>query len=150
MSADSAVSADAMLEEWKNGAATEDSFAELADKNGSSVEGGLHEGLTANSMTDALADWIFDSARVSGETTAILGGEGESSYVVYYVGTNNPAWYLDIESTLLTETMSAYMEEIAQGYEVTNARGNLNYLKVQEAAAASDESGEPEQESSGE
>lgn len=142
VSADSAVSADAMLEEWKNGAATEDSFAELADKNGSSAEGGLYEGLTASSMTDALADWIFDSARVSGETTAILGGEDESSYVVYYVGTNNPEWYLDIENTLLTETMSAYMEEIAQGYEVTNARGNLNYLKVQEAAAASDESGE--------
>lgn len=139
VSADSAVSADAMLEEWKNGAATEDSFAELADKNGSSAEGGLYEGLTASSMTEALADWIFDSARGSGETTAILGGEDESSYVVYYVGTNNPAWYLDIESTLLTERMSAYMEEIAQGYEVTNARGNLNYLKVQEAAAASED-----------
>lgn len=139
VSADSAVSADAMLEEWKNGAATEDSFAELADKNGSSAEGGLYEGLTASSMTEALADWIFDSARVSGETTAILGGEDESSYVVYYVGTDNPAWYLDIESTLLTERMSAYMEEIAQGYEVTNARGNLNYLKVQEAAAASED-----------
>lgn len=150
VSTDSAISADAMLEEWKNGAATEDSFAELADKNGSSAEGGLREGLTANSMTDALADWIFDSARVSGETTAILGGEGESSYVVYYVGTNNPAWYLDIENTLLTERMSAYMEEIAQGYEVTNARGNLNYLKVQEAAAASDDASDDASDESGE
>lgn len=137
VSADSAVSADAMLEEWKSGAATEESFGELADKYGSSVEGGLREGLTADNMAEALSDWIFDSARVSGETAAILGGEGESSYVVYYVGANEPSWFLDIESTLLAERMTAYMEEISQGYEVTNARGHLNYLKVQEAADAS-------------
>lgn len=152
VSADSAVSADAVLEEWKNGAATEDSFAELADKYGSSVGGGLREGLTADSVTDVLADWLFDSARVSGETTAISGGEGAGSYVVYYVGANDPAWYLDIESTLLTERMNAYMEEIVQGYEVTNAKGNLNYLKIQEAADASGdasgENGESGQESS--
>lgn len=156
VSADSAVSAEAMLEEWKNGAATEDSFAELADKYGSSVEGGLREGLTAGSVTDAVADWLFDSARVSGEAAAISGGEGAGSYVVYYVGTNDPAWFLDIDSTLLTERMNAYMEEIVQGYEVTDAKGHLNYLKVQEAEDAEDasgdtsgENGESEQESSG-
>ncbi|MCM1058083.1 MAG: hypothetical protein NC517_10815 [Firmicutes bacterium] len=149
VSGDSDNSADAILEEWKNGPATEDSFAELADKYGASVEGGLQEGLTAGSMTAALSDWVFDSARVSGEAAAISGGEGESSYVVYYVGANDPGWYLDIESTLLTERMNAYMEEISQGYEVTNAKGNLNYLKVQEAeaaaAAASGESGESQE-----
>lgn len=151
VSEDSAVSADAMLEEWKSGAATEDSFAGLADKYGSSAEGGLYEGLTADSTPDALADWLFDSARVGGETTVVPGGEGESSYVAYYVGTNDPEWSLDIENTLLTERMNAYLEEISQGYDVTNAKGNLNYLKVQEAAAASADagSGESEQESSG-
>lgn len=151
--ADSDVSADAILEEWKSGAATEDSFAELADKYGASVEGGLREGLTVGSMADDLADWLFDSARVSGETIAIPGGEDESSYVVYYVAANDPAWSLDIESTLLAERMNTYLEEISEGYDVTNAKGNLNYLKVQEAAAASGEgSGEgrgSEQESSG-
>lgn len=150
--ADSDVSADTILEEWKNGAATEDSFAELADKYDASAEGGLREGLTAGNMADALADWLFDSARVSGETTVITGGEGESSYVVFYVGENDPNWSLDIESTLLTERMNDYLEEISQGYDVTNAKGNLNYVKVQEAEAAAgsvdDESGESGQESS--
>lgn len=136
LSADSEVSADSILEEWKSGAATEDSFAELADKYGSTIEGGLREGLTEDSMADVLSDWLFDSARVSGEVAAISGDEGEYSYVVYYVGTNDPEWHLDIESILLTERMNAYLEDIAQGYDVTNARGNLNYLKVQEAEAA--------------
>lgn len=147
--ADSAVGADAMLEEWKGGAATEDSFADLADKYGSSAEGGMYEGLVPGSMADALADWLFDSVRVSGETTVIPGGEGESSYVAYYVGTNQPEWYLDIESTLLAERLEAYMEEIKEGYDVTDAKGNLNYLKVQEAAANESESAE-EPDASGE
>lgn len=160
LGADSETTADAVLEEWKSGPATEDSFAELADKYGSSAEGGLYEGLTAGSMTDTLAAWIFDSARTGGET-AVIADDGEThtdedgsththetAYVVYYVGANDPAWSLDIESTLLTERMNAYMEEISQGYEVTNGKGNLNYLKIQEAENASgsgeSESGENE------
>lgn len=160
LGADSETTADAVLEEWKSGPATEDSFAELADKYGSSAEGGLYEGLTAGSMTDTLAAWIFDSARTGGET-AVVSDDGEThtdedgsththetAYVVYYVGANDPAWSLDIESTLLTERMNAYMEEISQGYEVTNGKGNLNYLKIQEAENASgsgeSESGENE------
>lgn len=160
LGADSETTADNLLEEWKSGPATEDSFAELADKYGSSAEGGLYEGLTAGSMTDTLAAWIFDSARTGGET-AVIADDGEThtdedgsththetAYVVYYVGANDPAWSLDIESTLLTERMNAYMEEISQGYEVTNGKGNLNYLKIQEAENASgsgeSESGENE------
>ncbi len=151
--ADSAVSADAMLEEWKSGAATEESFAELADKYGSTLEGGLYEGLVPDNMSGALADWLFDSARVSGETAAITGGEGESSYVAYYVGANEPEWYLNIESTLLAERMNAYLEEIGQGYELTNAKGNLNYVKIQEAAdaaASAEDSSEADASGSGE
>lgn len=160
LGADSETTADAVLEEWKSGPATEDSFAELADKYGSSAEGGLYEGLTAGSMTDTLAAWIFDSARTGGET-AVVSDDGEThtdedgsththetAYVVYYVGANDPAWSLDIESILLTERMNAYIEEISQGYEVTNGKGNLNYLKIQEAENASgsgeSESGENE------
>ncbi len=140
--ADSAVSADAMLEEWKSGAATEESFADLADKYGATLEGGLYEGLIQDNMPGPLADWLFDSARVGGETAAITGGEGESSYVAYYVGANEPEWYLNIESTLLAERMNAYLEEIGQGYELTNAKGNLNYVKIQEAADAAAASAE--------
>jgi len=109
-------------------------------------------------MTDELAAWILDSARTEGETAVITGNEethtdadgtthtGTTNYVVYYVGTNAPAWSLDIEGILLTERMNAYVEEISQGYEVTNDKGNLNYFKIQEAEKAS-ESGSGESES---
>lgn len=156
--------AEEILAEWRSGAATEDSFADLADKYGATSEGGLHEGLTAGGMEAALADWIFDSGRKSGDAVVIAGDEevhtdedgsththesGETSYVVYYVGANDPEWHVDIESTLLTERMSAYMEEIGEGYDVTDAKGRLNYVKVQEAeAAASQEGGASQDEGS--
>ncbi len=149
--------ADAILEEWRSGAATEESFAGLADKYGASLEGGLYEGLTADGMPDALAEWIFDGTRVSGDAAVIAGDEevhtdedgsththesGETSYVVYYAGVNDPEWHVNIKNTLLAERMNAYIEEIGEGYDLTNAKGRLNYVKVQEAEAAASQEAE--------
>lgn len=136
---DAAVGADAVLDEWNTGAATEESFAEIADKyndSDNSPEGGLYEGLINDGLPEALADWLYDSTRAAGDTTAISGGEGEASYVVYYVGTNAPRWSLNIESTLLQKTMNAYMDVITEGYEVEDTKGNLDYLKIQAAVEA--------------
>lgn len=146
VAADDTLREDAILEEWKGGDATEDSFAELADKyNETSGGGGLYEGMLSSGLPEALADWLYEDGRAAGDTAAITGGEDEDSYVVYYIGTNDPQWSLSIESTLLNETMSAYMEEISQGYEVEDPKGNLNYLKVEAAAesASSESSEEP-------
>lgn len=147
VASDAAVREDAILEEWKSGEATEESFAEIADKyNGidvSAEEGGLYEGLIPSGMADELGSWLGDGSRVKGDTVAITGAEGATSYVVYYVGQNDPQWKMSIRSTLLQQTMNEYLEEIRADYEVEDPKGNLNYLKVQESLdAASEEEGE--------
>lgn len=150
VSADAAAREDAILEEWKSGAATEDSFAEIADKytdSASSVEGGLYEGLIPSGLPEALADWLSDSARAKGDTAAITGDEEMDSYVVYYVGENDPQWSMNIRSLLLQQTLSEYMTEIREAYEVEDPKGNLNYLKIQAALAAA--SGSDDAENSG-
>lgn len=133
-----------IFEEWKAGEATEESFAVLADRYNDSleIEGGLLEALIPTNMPEVMADWIFDGTRTSGDTTVIASEEEGVAYVIYYVGKNDPAWKLSIKSTLLSETMSAYMEEIVQGLEVKDPHGNLYYLQVQameEAAAENDD-----------
>lgn len=140
LASDSETNAGALLEEWRSGAATQESFAELVDAQGATVEGGLYEGLTASDMDEALAEWLFDGARVSGDATAVTGAEGENSYVVYYVGTNAPEWSQNIRSTLLTTALSEYLEEISENYEIADPKGNLNYLKVQAEESAAAES----------
>lgn len=132
-----------ILEEWKNGAATEDSFAELCKKytqDTSAVEnGGLFEQVTKTGMTEELSNWIFDSSRQAGDTVAIT--VSDTTYVLYYIGQDQPEWKINIKNTLVSDTMSQHMQDITADVTVEDPKGKLNYLKVQaeESAAAETE-----------
>lgn len=147
--------AQAILDEWKAGEATEDSFAALADQYNDplyiNTEGGLVEAQTPSGLSAELVDWIFDEAR-SGGDTAIIASEAEGSdYIIYYAGSNEPQWKVNVRNTLLDDIiMVEYIDEIVQNAQVKDPKGNLYYLKVQaleEAAAensgdSADESGD--------
>lgn len=130
-----------ILDEWKNGAATEDSFAELCKKytqdTSAAENGGLFEQVTASGMTEELKDWIFDSSRQAGDTVSITIAE-DATYVLYYVGQDQPEWKINIKNTLVSQAMSQYVEDITADVTVEDPKGKLNYLKVQaeESAAA--------------
>lgn len=129
-----------ILEEWKSGAATEDSFAELCKKytqDTSAVEnGGLFEQVTKTGMTEELSNWIFDNSRQAGDTVAIT--VSDTAYVLYYIGQDQPEWKINIKNTLVSDTMSQHMQDITADVTVEDPKGKLNYLKVQaeESAAA--------------
>lgn len=127
-----------ILDEWKNGGATEESFGELCEKYGmdaASETGGLYEELVGTDMDEILAAWLYDSARQPGDTASLTGEDG-STYVMYYVKANIPKWKIDARNTLLEQTMADYLEEIQEGITVVDSKGRLNYLK---AAAEGDE-----------
>ena len=130
-----------ILEEWKNGAATEDSFAELCKKytqDTSAVEnGGLFEQVTKTGMTEELSNWIFDSSRQAGDTVAIT--VSDTTYVLYYIGQDQPEWKINIKNTLVSDTMSQHMQDITADVTVEDPKGKLNYLKVQAEESAADE-----------
>ena len=129
-----------ILEEWKSGAATEDSFAELCKKytqDTSAVEnGGLFEQVTKTGMTEELSNWIFDNSRQAGDTVAIT--VSDTTYVLYYIGQDQPEWKINIKNTLVSQAMSQYIEDITADITVEDPKGKLNYLKAQaeESAAA--------------
>ena len=132
-----------ILEEWKSGAATEDSFAELCKKytqDTSAVEnGGLFEQVTKTGMTEELSNWIFDNSRQAGDTVAIT--VSDTTYVLYYIGQDQPEWKINIKNTLVSDTMSQHVQDITADVTVEDPKGKLNYLKVQaeESAAAETE-----------
>lgn len=135
----------ALLDEWKNGDATEESFSKMADQYNDpsivSVQGGLLEGLSKSGLPEEMAEWAYDSKRTKGDTAVIAPEEEVYAYVTYYLGTNSPTWKQNVKNTLLTETMAQYMTEIVQGYTVQDPWGRLNYLKVlaREEASGSSE-----------
>ena len=142
----SSVNAQSILEEWKNGPATEESFIELSkkyDENG--AKEGLYEGVATNSMSDEMNAWMADPARQAGDTGAFTEPEG-ANYVLYYMGLNDPVWKMSIRDLLLSQAMTEYLEGISQSVTLEDPKGNLNYLKVEaaasEAAAGESESGE--------
>lgn len=130
-----------VLDEWKNGEATEDSFAELADKYNNpdvtTAEGGLFDNMLTTSVPDEIAEWLEDGSRAYGDTTVIKPGD-DYSYVLYYIGTDEPQWMLDVKDALLADIMSDYIDEITEGFEVEDTKNRLNYLQVYAAREAAE------------
>ncbi len=134
----------AILDEWKGGAATEESFAEICDKYNdpevTSLEGGLLEGAIASDMPSELAEWIGDSARAAGDTAVISPAAEQYTYVLYYVGAGDAEWIQRIRTTILNERVSEYMDAFTENVDVEDPKGNLPYLKIREEEAAASQS----------
>jgi len=96
-----------------------------------------------------LAEWLRDSGRAAGDTAVISPEAEELTYVLYYIGTNDAEWMVDVKNTLLADVMTEYLDGITADISVADPKGKLNYLKVYAAreAAESEASAESEGES---
>lgn len=141
----------AILDEWKNGEATEDSFAALADKYNAgtsfTAEGGFYEGVAPTGTLEVIATWLFDASRTTGDATSVTTEDGTASYVLYYVGPNVPEWKLNAEAEILADVLENHLQEISKDAEVEDINGNLEYIEImaaEEAAAAESAAAETE------
>ena len=106
--------------EWKNGDMTEDSFAanatEKSEYTGSAANGGLYEDVTEGQMVTAFNDWIFDSARKTGDTDIV---ETEYGYhVIYFVSkSDTPVWEQTIRDALAQDDYTEYLNEMSESAE---------------------------------
>ena len=121
--------AEEILNEWKAGEATEDSFAALAtertDDTGSAANGGLYEDIYPGQMVEPFEDWCYDAARKTGDTGIV-----ETTYgyhVMFFVG-DSATTYRDfqIRNTLATADHGAWYTAIVDSVTVTE--GNTKYL----------------------
>ena len=116
--------AEALLEEWKAGDATEDSFAELAKENsadGSASEGGLYTEVYKGQMVTEFNDWCFDPSRQPGDTGVVETSYG--AHVMYFVGYDIPYWQVQVRDALKTEAVNEWYAEKTEGYTVEQGSG---------------------------
>ena len=129
----------AILDEWKAGAATEESFAELCKKytinSAAVVTGGLTEGVSSSGLSEELSAWIFAEGRVAGDVTSMMLEDG-ITYVLYYVSEGAPEWKANIEYVLLSQKQTEYINALAENVTVEDTNGRLNYLKVKKELEA--------------
>ena len=97
--------AQALLDEFLAGEATEEIFASMAKEHstddGSSADGGLYTELTeATNFVDGFKNWYLDETRVPGDTGLVQSNYG---YHIMYFSSSYDIWSYEAEDALLTE-----------------------------------------------
>lgn len=123
-------SAEEILNEWKSGDATEDSFAALANEKstdtGSNTNGGLYENVYPGQMVATFNDWCFDSARKPGDTGIVETNYGY--HVMYFVGTTGQTYRdYQIVNDLISSDMETWFQNLLENYTIT--MGDTSYLR---------------------
>jgi hypothetical protein len=75
-----------LLDDYANGAQTEDAFAALVDQNGGK-DGGLQKNVYQGQLAEALNDWCYSTDRKPGDTAMLQGKDG--FYALYFVGSGD-------------------------------------------------------------
>lgn len=126
--------AEELLEQWKVNGGTEEAFAALAEENsadtGSAANGGLIANVSSSSgYVSTFRDWALDPSRKSGDT-GIVRNDGSSIvgyHVMYFVDWAEPEWQLSAEQLKRAADLTAWQEELENGYTVENGSG-LKYV----------------------
>ena len=122
--------AESIYQEWKDGGATEELFAELANNKSADsdgISGGLYEDVYPGQMVTNFNDWCFDDSRKPGDTDII---ETEYGYhIMYFVG-DSDLTYRDY--LIQTELRNADLQEWYNGIldSVTPVDGDSKYVSM--------------------
>ena len=118
-----------LLDQWKAGEATAESFGELAneysDDPGSNTNGGLYQEVPRNQFFSAFNDWMFDTARKPGDTELIENTQSgqQGWHVVYLEKQDELLWRYTAENALRSDDMNAWTEEIESNYTAALGSG---------------------------
>lgn len=122
-----------ILDDWKAGEATEESFAkmanELSEDTGSNTAGGLYTFVAKGQMVDEFEQWCFDDNREPGDTGLVRTQYG---YHVMYFVYGNDGWYRYAEEILASEYCQEQITLFTQTYPM-----KVNYKKIALAVAGS-------------
>lgn len=119
--------AEAILNEWKSGEATEESFAALVAENtddgGSASTGGLYEGITAtSSFVEEFRAWAVDMSRQPGDTAIV---KTQFGYHIMYFVEGEPEW----KTTATSQYMADELENMIKAAE-EKWPTKINYSKI--------------------
>lgn len=124
--------AQSVLDEWKAGEATEDSFAALVSDNtsdtASASSGGLYSNVTsASGYEPAFLDWTIDPARRPGDTGLVKTSYGW--HIMYYVSSKEPVWRQTALTALQEQDYQNLTDSASQGWTVSRGIG-MNFISA--------------------
>lgn len=119
--------AEKLLKQWKNGKATEESFAALVkdntDDTGSAETGGLYENITpVSSYVPEFLAWAIDMSRKTGDTGIV---KTEYGYHIMYFVSGEPYWMQEAGTMLLSDRTTAMIDDAEAKWPM-----KVNYNKI--------------------
>ena len=121
-----------VLAEWKKGAATAESFGELAKKytedTGSAETGGLYEDVSEGEMVEAFDSWIFAEGRKEGDTDIVKTDYGY--HVMYFAGEGSKMWEINAENAMIAENIDKLCAEYVKTWPLTVKNGTIKRLPL--------------------
>jgi len=120
-----------LLDQWKAGKATEETFIAMAqehnDDPGSKASNGLYEDIYPGQMVANFNDWCFDESRKTGDTGLVESDYG--CHIMFYVS-DSETLYRDflIENSLRSADTSAWYEALIEATEATEM--DTKYLSL--------------------
>ena len=118
--------AEALLKQWQDGEATEESFAQLATEKtedpGSQATGGLYTYVYEGQMVPTFNDWCFDESRQYGDTAIVKTSYG---YHIMYFVYSEEGWIRRAEESLLNDACSEVMQKAMEEYPM-----EVNYRRI--------------------
>ena len=119
-------SAQALLDQWKEGEATEESFGQLASEKtqdpGSASTGGLYTDVVKGQMVEPFENWCFDESRQTGDTGLVQTNYGY--HIMYYVG-GEEIWVVSTRMDLVSKDMDELMTQCIDKWPM-----EVNYKKI--------------------
>ncbi|MGN0298376.1 MAG: peptidylprolyl isomerase [Lachnospiraceae bacterium] len=110
--------AEEILQQWKDGDATEDSFAELADEySEDSPAGGLYENVYEGQMVEEFENWLFDDSRKVGDVDIVQTSFGY--HIMYFAGDGDEQWKYDVKSDMISKAMQEKYDAVAEKHSIT-------------------------------
>ena len=127
--ADAKAKAEELYAQWKSGAATEETFADLARENSSdsnAAQGGLYTEIYQNKMVQTFNDWCFDASRQSGDSGIVETDFG--FHIMYFVGLNDPYWKVQVRNHLKSENMNEWYDSLTQNHSIEKNASGIKYV----------------------
>ena len=115
-----------LLDQWKAGEATEESFAQLAmeytEDPGSMSTGGLYTDVVVGQMVEPFENWCFDESRKTGDTGLVQTSYG---YHIMYFVDSEEIWIANVRDNIIYERSLAIVDEAAEKWTP-----NVKYNKI--------------------
>jgi len=118
--------AQALLDQWAAGEATEEAFAALANEHsedtGSNSNGGLYENVAVGQMVEPFENWCFDETRQYGDTGLVQTTYG---YHIMFFVDEEPVWFATAKDELMSERSREILTNSMDSYAL-----EIDYNKI--------------------